>query len=303
MLHIALTILQCIGFLLLCIVLVVLVLTLLVLFVPVRYRGRLQYVAEADAKLTVSWLLHVVHVSVVFQDGRQAVSVRVFGIRINGKWRAKFRTWFRRGDKRADDVSDAQPADLCEEPESAGEDSERPDSAESRVGETVSETAEDHGSQSRNNWYHRFRDWWIYLKTKILHFCSALRHIWASYQCMADRVAAFAEWWEREETQKSYAFVKSKAAALLREILPARGEARLRYGTGDPATTGYITAVLGVLYSMCHGNLYAEPDFLEPVFEGSLWFKGRIRIYRVLYLAAVLYFDRTLRKTIRSLEF
>ena len=83
MLHILFLILKIIGILLLCLLGLLILLVLAVLFVPVRYHAEGESRTASPGtyiKGTVSWLLHLVHFSAVYQNGETSLRVRLLGI-------------------------------------------------------------------------------------------------------------------------------------------------------------------------------------------------------------------------------
>lgn len=79
MLHIILFILKIIGVILLSVLGLLLALLLIVLFVPVRYQLRASHGEALYLKGTVSWLLHLVQISVTHIDGVLHIRARILG--------------------------------------------------------------------------------------------------------------------------------------------------------------------------------------------------------------------------------
>lgn len=57
-------------------------------------------------------------------------------------------------------------------------------------------------------------------------------------------------------------------------------------GTGDPASTGQILAIHGMLYPIIGETVHISPDFEKPRLEGEFYIRGRVRF--VVAFAAVL---------------
>ena len=77
---IVLTILKIIGIILLILLGLVIVLVSLVLFVPVRYQLQVAMDEDVNAKATVSYLFHVVHLAVTYSDKEPKGKLRILGI-------------------------------------------------------------------------------------------------------------------------------------------------------------------------------------------------------------------------------
>ena len=81
-----------------------------------------------------------------------------------------------------------------------------------------------------------------------------------------------------------------------------KGSGKIRFGTGDPGSTGELLAAAAVMYIPLKGKLKAMPDFEEKVFEGEGELKGRIFLGRVIYLAARFWFDKNFRASKHNFE-
>ena len=79
-----------IGIILLCILGLMLLLCLAVLLIPIRYQLSAVWQEEHRVKGSVSWLLHLIHLS-FDTDRNQRVCIRIFGIPVNGRFHTKKR--------------------------------------------------------------------------------------------------------------------------------------------------------------------------------------------------------------------
>lgn len=95
-----------------------------------------------------------------------------------------------------------------------------------------------------------------------------------------------------EEVRHFLSVSKKRIGKIVRHILPRKLEGDVRFGLSDPASTGKVLGAVSVLYPVYAGHLIIEPSFEEPVFEGELRIKGRIRIFTVLVPALKLYFGK-----------
>ncbi len=77
-----------IGIILLCILGLMLLLCLAVLLIPIRYQLSAVWQEEHRVKGSVSWLLHLIHLS-FDTDRNQRVCIRIFGIPVNGRFHTK----------------------------------------------------------------------------------------------------------------------------------------------------------------------------------------------------------------------
>ena len=66
----------------------------------------------------------------------------------------------------------------------------------------------------------------------------------------------------------------------------------------DPAATGQILSIYGILYPLIGDSITVIPDFEKPVMEGSFRFKGKITAFTLIRIAAKIYFDKDLKRVI-----
>ena len=102
-----------------------------------------------------------------------------------------------------------------------------------------------------------------------------------------------------ETFQRAYKVCSTQIVRLLKGILPKKLEGTLRIGTGDPASTGQVMAVYGILYPLLGDNIAITPDFEEPVIEGRLNIKGKITVFCILKTAWIIYFNKDLRRVMK----
>lgn len=81
MLHIILLILKIIGIALAVLVGLILLIVLLLLFVPFRYKGSAGY-PDTRASATLTWLLHLLRVSIDYNESNMIMVVRFFGFKL-----------------------------------------------------------------------------------------------------------------------------------------------------------------------------------------------------------------------------
>ena len=136
------------------------------------------------------------------------------------------------------------------------------------------------------------------IRYTIRRFCDKIKEIWANIQY-------YMEVFGEEETKRAFYMCKQQLYKIWKNIRPQKCKAELKIGTGEPDTTGYILAVHGMLYPLIGNNISIEPDFENQVAEGTLFIKGRITIFVLLYAAIKLYFDEDIRhflKRFKSLQ-
>ena len=100
----------------------------------------------------------------------------------------------------------------------------------------------------------------------------------------------------RYEVSVIAGYLFREAGYLIRHYRPRRVSGWARFGTGDPAVTGWILGGISLILPECAEDYTTEPDFYDPCFETETFFTGRLRIcHAVKSLAAVLLRRRTIR--------
>ncbi|HIR94052.1 MAG TPA: hypothetical protein IAB98_11605 [Candidatus Egerieimonas intestinavium] len=138
MVHIILTILKIIGIFLLVILGLLLLALLSALFVPLRYSGRAQKEGEVmEASLRVSWLLHLIHFTLGWREGKLDWNLRIFGISLK-----KLGKLLERRQRRDKAKAPGEGRRETEEPESVREEKPEPRAEEKEPGQLSRAAAE-----------------------------------------------------------------------------------------------------------------------------------------------------------------
>lgn len=130
------------------------------------------------------------------------------------------------------------------------------------------------------------------IRYTIRHFCDKIK-------AMLDNIQYYREVMESEAFRRSWLLCKKQAVALLKELKPDKVEAELVIGTGDPAATGEILALCGMLYPLMGQKVRVLGDFERPHIEGYVYMKGKIRALPFLYAAVKVYRNKDIRILIK----
>ncbi len=99
-----------------------------------------------------------------------------------------------------------------------------------------------------------------------------------------------------EENRKAFRYVKGKAGKLFRHIFPTKFSGRLTFSLENPAATGRALMALGIAYPLIKDRILINPLFENRMyFEGSLYVKGRIRVWSLLIIGIQVWFSKELR--------
>ena len=105
-----------------------------------------------------------------------------------------------------------------------------------------------------------------------------------------------------EDARRLYQKTADVAGGVLRHVKPQQMLAELEVGTGNPASTGQILALWGMLYPFLGENIRIIPNFERKYLEGEIHIKGRIRACVILFHGLRMVLDRRLWRLIRQLK-
>lgn len=306
-----LQILKIIGFVLLGIFGLVLLLLGIVLFVPVRYKGHgVKNDAEMDLDVNVTWLLHLIMIGVhVGKDGLKKEGRIAFYRLFEDKAPKKRKkdkddtveTHYLKKETEEEAKKEKIPDDAPGDTEIVSETPDfesQPENTTEAVHEentTPSDTEDESIAESREKVKKkrhkkkrkkRKKSTELTLKGRLLNLFKNRDYISLAIDKKIDSVDKAME----------------RVAKLLKHILPRKLYGSLKFGFDDPSTTGKVLGIISILYGVTGPFLKLEPDFENKVFAADLRFKGKIRIFTVLLLAALVYFNKDLRKLLKYIK-
>lgn len=323
MLHILLLILKIIGILLLCLLVLLLSGLMCALFVPVRYR--IEAVRKEDAgeppvvvRVKVTWLLHMVNLIVRF-DGSLFVRARLMVFTLFRLPKKE-----KKGRERKPGKADVETAGQEKTAESGA--AETPvEKAESGVVQEEENTAEAEAtmdgpdesmetepgeeSEEKASFLDRLRAVPKILRGIFLKIRSLFENIQYTIQKFCDKIKSASdtiEYYrgvvEGEPFQRSFALCKGELIRIGKSLKPQKFQAQLLVGMDDPAATGQILAVCGMLYPLLGGHVDVAGDFERKRLEGRVFVKGKIRFFTFLRVAVRVYFNKDIRKLYKLLK-
>lgn len=327
MLHILLLILKIIGIVLLSILGILLLGIVCAFFVPVRYR--IEAVRQegegqppAAVRVKVTWLLHLINFLIRF-DGELFVRVRISFLtilRIPQKEGRRKKAEQRESGKKKKlkKQEDSVKQDKKEEP------AQSKDGAESGQQETTATASLPEMQGHREEpaeitqtlpeedppgfWdklrvipkmlqrlFEKIRGLFENIEYTINKFCDKIRSV-------SDTIEYYREVVEGEAFKRSFALCKDELTAIIKRLRPRKFEASLIVGMDDPASTGEILAVCGMLYPIIGGHVDVRGDFERKRLEGEILIVGKLRMFTFLRTAVRIYFNKDIRKLYRLLK-
>ena len=298
MISVLLIILKIIGITLLVIIGLILLLFLLVLFVPVRYRFKGSYDEKFLCKGRITWLLHLVSVRVDVEE-KVITSIRILGIPLSvfAKKRAT-------AEKEVEDMAETAvkntetAVETFSLEQSASKDTNTIanfDKQEVLKEETIAEET---------------KTFFEKVSAKVKEIIQKIRNLIEKLKGIIDKVSdTLRNMKEKKETLKRYlAILKSDTAKaafslckrrlfrMLKHIFPKKMRVNVTYGMNDPADTGYILAVYGMLPEFVGKKVRLHADFEQPVFKGDFYLRGGIRAWTLLWQILCVILDKDCQK-------
>lgn len=299
MLAVVLAGLKWFGIVLLIIVGLFLLVCLSILLIPVRYKLQITIDDKRRVYGTVSWLLHLVHIS--FQSGEDGSKycIRVLGIRLTPGKKRRCRTGKggskrkrKRKKRRADAKQQEKEAERTDAFPEKGMQQEP--EKNSREAEEIVDTPQAFG-QNRgfiSRLFGKIKDFVLSIveifgkiKRKVQDFFEK-KESGEESQGGISRVAAILR---DENTPEVFRLLRENAGGFIRHIRPSRVKGWIRFGTDDPCLTGQLLGGVGILFAARGHAVTVIPDFEEAVLEGDLKIYGRIRFAVLLFILSRLH--------------
>ncbi len=330
MLHIILLILKIIGIILLCILGILLFTVCCVLLVPLRYRVEI-FREEGEGKppvnvrVKITWLLHLINVLLCYPSDVY-VRERIFlfpVFRMPEKEKKEGRKKEKDGRTQTDRK---EPADGTEDSPNGGKDGHADSVGGVRTTEETGQTEpaeeeekravleepaavedEDAGPSQQpsgldGRWIGKLKELIDKIKEIIKKIKAAAENIQYTIRCFCDKMKSTSDniqyyrgVMETETFRRSWMLCKRQVKALLKEMKPDKFEADLVIGAEDPAATGEILAICGMLYPLMGQNVRVLGDFERAHIEGYVYMKGRIHAFPFLCAAAKVYWNKDIR--------
>ena len=285
-LTVLLLILKILGIVLLVLLGILLALLLIVLFVPVRYQGS-GYREEGDpvpmhVQLKVTWLLHLVRVSFIYPE-EAFLKVKVLFFQILPAKEKK---------KKASNKKEA--------------DGKKPKTDKKEVGSDVSDTTSDQKISDEGNTAvedggddrRTLLDFVRKLFSAIRNIKYTIRKIYDKINHIIHNIRYYIKILQTESFKRAFVLCREQLLRLMKIVLPRKVSGTFTIGMEDPAATGQILSIYGILYPLIGDSITVIPDFEKPVMEGSFRFKGKITAFTLIRIAAKIYFDKDLKRVI-----
>lgn len=312
--EIVLLILKIIGIILLILLGLILLLVLLVVFYPVSYKLSASYKETIAAKVKVHWLFHLISVTLDYGEEGKKCILRILGIPLMDFLNPKPKK-----EKKKKPKKKKQKAKKTAKPQPQSTSQEMAAPRESRAGEQTAgafasdvkapepehgfkeENADEHSQEAPPVKESRLKAFW----DKIIHFPGRIKKlilnifqkIKAIYEKGIDLKEKLEKWIEvlgRERTKLAIGKAKHHIIGILKHVMPKKWNAYMEIGFDDPAVTGKVMGYYWMFIGLWGEHFVCVPDFENKVFSGTVNAKGRIQVFKFLYVAYKFMFDKDL---------
>ncbi len=310
MLTIFLTILKIIGILLLVVIGLLILGILAILFVPLRYDGKISYNEKNQCVAThITWLFRLIYIEGGYQE-------KVYA-RAKLLW---FTLWKWKADEKENDKEDhLESADYSEEEldrlleersqkEESKEDIKEAKAIEEKLDEpaveenltevqptevqpTEIELTEVEPTEIESKEVESKEAEAKEKKPKKIQF----QQIGKKIKEIKEKIKHIKEMASDQRIHRAILLLIDGAWKMARHSLPRKIKGRAKFGFEDPSTTGQILTYVSLLYPCYAKSVELVPMFTEKVIDLDLYFRGRVRLFSLIWICVKIWFDRNFR--------
>lgn len=309
MLTIFLTILKIIGILLLVVIGLLILGILAILFVPLRYDGKISYNDKNQCVATqITWLFRLICIEGGYQEKVYA-RARLLWFTL-WKWKADEKENGKEDHLESADYSEEELDRLLEERSQKEESKEEtkeetkeakvieekldePDAEENltEVQPTEVEPKEVELNEAKSNEAESTEAESTEKKPKKIQF----QQIGKRIKEIKEKIKHIKEMASDQRIHRAVLLLIDGAWKIVRHSLPRKIKGRAKFGFEDPSTTGQILTYVSLLYPCYAKSVELVPMFTEKVIDLDLYFRGRVRLFSLIWICVKIWFDRNFR--------
>ena len=314
--HVILLILKVLGITLLILLGIVLLLVLLLLLAPFHYTIDAKYYGDVKAVGRIQWLCFVLDLKGVYGNNKFLYYLKSFGFMIstNDEEDKHYRA-ISDEEAESDKSSDkAKPSEAEKVPVKVVED-EFETYEQEQEQKTKSEPQKKsifmriyEGIESGLEWVvtipMRVHDKISELMARILDFFANLAEnmnkVIKKRDMILQKITGVRSLLEKPYTKKVLKDGKVLLKKMWKHVRPRKLQGSIHFGLEDPATTGQLLGVVGMLYPVYRNHFVIAPDFEQQIFEGKIYAKGRVQIGRMTFLSLRFMLTQDFFKTVQK---
>ena len=312
--HVILLILKVLGITLLILLGIVLLLVLLLLLAPFHYTIDAEYYGDVKAVGRIQWLCFVLDLKGVYGNNKFLYYLKSFGFMIstNDEEDKHYRAGSdeeaesdKSSDKAKPSEAEKVPVKVVEDEFEIYEQEQKPKS-EPQKKSIFMRIYE--GIESGLEWVvtipMRVHDKISELMARILDFFANLAEnmnkVIKKRDMILQKITGVRSLLEKPYTKKVLKDGKVLLKKMWKHVRPRKLQGSIHFGLEDPATTGQLLGVVGMLYPVYRNHFVIAPDFEQQIFEGKIYAKGRVQIGRMTFLLLRFMLTRDFFKTVQK---
>ena len=290
-------------------------LLLLILFCPIRYRmdGTFRE-GEAVGKAGVSWLFHLIFVSIIYEERKLSCRIRILGIPLE-RYKGIIAKLKKRNKKNQKEEMHGSQRE--EDFQQEKEEQRLTEKMEGLPEAGKIEKQEQEEPDLRNVWGKikvvfvrtgrlfcrifmvilRTILWIWYIPVRIYH---GICKIALTISGICGNIEKWKAFLENERVRAALGLALEKGKRLWKHIFPTKMEGWILFGFEDPSVTGQILAVAGMTCPIHKNRIELRPVFDKKIFETDVKLRGRIRLVVILKEGLELYFDKNVKYMIKA---
>ncbi len=312
MLRIILFILKILGIVLFSVLGLILFLALIVLFIPIRYKVRAKKENETWMKARVRWLFGIVSIKCDYKEEKLTYSARVCGKLIVSDKPKKKKKKKQRNRKLAKENKVIQSVKeeeklLIKEPVK--------ETIEEPLKEVTEDSLTDFHNTTTSFYESPLKEDPKLKKNKESNsifnkIISLPKHLFRLLKKIKDKIRSLFNTIKKvfKKISRVKAFLKdannrlgfSKGFMYLKRVLkhikPRKFVLKVKFGTGDPSSTGQLLGIICAVYPPATDKFTLQPDFEEKKLIGELFARGRIRVFTLLVIAIKVLRDQDIKR-------
>lgn len=309
MLTIFLTILKILGILLLVVIGLLILGILAILFVPLRYDGKISYNDKNQCVATqITWLFRLICIEGGYQEKVYA-RARLLWFTL-WKWKADEKENDKEDHLESADYSEEELDRLLEE-RSQKEESKEETKEETKEAKVIEETLDEPDAEENLTEVQPTEIELTEAEPKEVELNEAksneaeskekkpkkiqFQQIGKRIKEIKEKIKHIKEMASDQRIHRAILLLIDGAWKMVRHSLPRKIKGRAKFGFEDPSTTGQILTYVSLLYPCYAKSVELVPMFTEKVIDLDLYFRGRVRLFSLIWICVKIWFDRNFR--------
>lgn len=309
MLTIFLTILKILGILLLVVIGLLILGILAILFVPLRYDGKISYNDKNQCVATqITWLFRLICIEGGYQEKVYA-RARLLWFTL-WKWKADEKENDKEDHLESADYSEEELDRLLEE-RSQKEESKEETKEETKEATVIEEKMDEPAVEENLTEVQPTEIELTEAEPKEVELNEAksneaeskekkpkkiqFQQIGKRIEEIKEKIKHIKEMASDQRIHRAILLLIDGAWKIVRHSLPRKIKGRAKFGFEDPSTTGQILTYVSLLYPCYVKSVELVPMFTEKVIDLDLYFRGRVRLFSLIWICVKIWFDRNFR--------